>query len=214
MNRPKLRGRVPDAITRRLPGGERAAGEAVTDEPAADGIDADAGGSGSRRLPTLLTLAGLGLATLGVALRYVLDRRTAGDADADDREGLSREPDAQDTVEIVGDTDTAGTADVTERDGPTDGSETTAGGSETAADEPDDSPSAAVTGTKSDVTVRTFDADRVDEEDGESDDDAEPDGPPRIAPLVGMVALVGIRLFVDRVRRRYADTPAEAAPQL
>ncbi|MFB6082908.1 MAG: hypothetical protein ABEJ94_01520 [Halorientalis sp.] len=174
MDRPNLRGRVPDTITARLPGGA----------------------SDSRLVTTLLTLAGLGLAGLGVALRYALDRRSADDPGVEtgsDEVALDR--DESGTVEIVGDADATG--DGTESEPTADARESDTDGDGSSAD--------AVTAAEPDVAVETFEADRSGDRDRAATDDVtDRDGPPRIAPLVGMLTLVGIRLFVERVRERTA----------
>ena len=219
MDRPNLQGRVPDTITARLPGGESDGAGTETGGPTDDDRDSDSDGSDSRRWTTLLTLAGLGLAARGVVLRYVLDRRGDDEGDAEDeRDRPDFDRDRDGSVEIVGD---AGAIDVAD-DAPTDESETTAeGGDDAAETESDESAAVAETELETEVAVETFEADRPADDTGvvidESDADAEREGPPRIAPLVGMVALVGIRLFTERVRKRVGDAPAgtaDAAGQL
>lgn len=207
MDRPNIQGRVPDTITTRLPGGESDGAGDATGDPSDDGVDDDTDGADSRRWTTLLTLAGLGLTALGVGLRYVLDSR--GDStvdDEDDADGTELDRDAAGTVEIVGDSGTDATA-ANDRADRTERVEDT--------DERDTSTADSAAETETDVTVETFAADRADAEADVAADDGQEavsdDGPPRIAPLVGMVALVGIRLFVERVRNRYADAPERAA---
>ncbi|WP_299262998.1 hypothetical protein [Halorientalis sp.] len=147
MNRPNLRGRVPETIAARLPGGESDGAGNVAGNSSDDGVADEADGSGSRRWTTLLALSGLGLAALGVGLRYALDGRSDSETDA-----------------------------------------------------------ATETGT--DVTDETLEASA---DTGDGNENTDDDGPPRIAPAVGMVALVGIRLFVERVRKQYADATNGAA---
>jgi len=219
MDRPNLRGRVPNTITTRLPGGESDDGGTATGGPSDDDGDDDGDGSDSRRWPTLLALAGLGLAALGVVLDYVLDRRGDGEDDAEDqRDRPDVDRDRDGSVEIVGD---AGAVDVAD-DAPTDERETADEDGDDAADtESDESAAVAETELEAEAAVETFAADRAGDDDGvvidDGDVETERDGPPRIAPLVGMVALVGIRLFTERVRKRVGDAPAgtaDAAGQL
>jgi len=214
MVRPNLRARVPDAITARLPGGGSDDGGPATGGPIDDDGDSDSDGSDSPRWPTLLALAGLGLAALGVVLDYVLDRRgDDGSDDEPDRAAPAVDPAAAGTVEIVGDRESETDADDTVTDG-TDADLTDVTGSddeaessepidfvEESADDPGDAGDDVTTGAAGDVTVETFESDRpaTRESGGERETEAR-DGPPRIAPLVGMVALVGIRLFTERVR--------------
>ncbi|SDF15150.1 hypothetical protein [Halorientalis regularis] len=214
MDRPNLQGRVPETLTSRLPGGESDGPGDATGGSSVDDSAPDADESDSRRLTTVLTLSGLGLAALGVVLRYALDSR--GESEADD-EGDRDEPDLdrdfEGTVQVVGDTGAVDVAD----EAPSDA---TADENDAAEDERDGSTADAETEQETDVSVETFGVDRTaDRNDGdgaETDDgDAEADreGPPRIAPLVGMVALVGMRQFVERVRKRTEEPPNDAAGQ-
>ncbi|RXK48435.1 hypothetical protein [Halorientalis pallida] len=215
MDRPNLQGRVPDTLTSRLPGGESDGPGDATGGSSVDDSAPDTDGSDSRRLTTVLTLSGLGLAALGVALRYVLDSRGAGEVDDEpDRDGLDRDQDFEGSVQVVGDT---GAIDVA--DGAT--SDATTEERNTDEDERDESTADTSTEQETDVAVETFGADRTaDEDDGDGveiddgDAETEREGPPRVAPLVGMVALVGIRLFVERVRKRDEASPDDAAGQL
>ncbi|WP_424019713.1 hypothetical protein ACOZ4N_09650 [Halorientalis pallida] len=211
MDRPNLQGRVPDTLTSRLPGGESDVPGDATGGSSVDDSAPDADESASRRLTTLLTLSGLGLAALGVVLRYALDGRGAGEADDEgDRDDPNLDRDFEGNVQVVGDTGAVDVADEAPSDATSEESETASGEGDDAAD--------TETEPETDVSVETFGADRTaDEEDGngaevdDGDAAAEREEPPRIAPLVGMVALVGMRLFVERVRERYAERPNDAA---
>ena len=221
MDRPNLQGRVPDTLTSRLPGGESDGPGNATGGSSDDDTGPGGDESGSRRLTTVLTLSGLGLAALGVVLRYVLDSRGDGEPDDEDGDGLDRDRDFEGSVQVVGDTGTVDIADEAASAATADEDETTADEHHDATDtEHEESAADAETGPETDVAVETFGADRVADEDGDAtevddgDTGAEREGPPRIAPLVGMVALVGMRLFVERVRKRGAETPEGTAPQL
>jgi hypothetical protein len=218
MDRPNLQGRVPDTLTSRLPGGESdgsgdATGGSSDDHTAPDGSD-------SRRWTTLLTLSGLGLAALGVVLRYVLDSR-GEEPDDEDGDGPDHDRDFEGSVQVVGDTGAIDIADEAASTATTDEDETTADEHDGATDtERDESATDAEVELETEVSVETFEAERVADEadgaDGATDDGdtgTVREGPPRIAPLVGMVALVGMRLFVERVRKRYRNAPAGPADE-
>ncbi|WP_335999808.1 hypothetical protein [Halorientalis halophila] len=221
MQRPDLRGRLPDPLASRLPGGDSDADDDPTEPTiddvtvqASDGGDSDSGS----RLPTLLTVAGLGLAAVGVGLRYLQGRGDESSTDTPRADaGLpgSDEDVAGGTVEIVGEADAeAGETDpeAGETDPEAGESAASASESEAAASTDDTGDVEAESGTAAGTTIRTFEADRTTdadeqrgtEADGTTRDETTREGPPRIAPLVGMAALVAMRLVVERVRKRSA----------
>ncbi|WP_136715863.1 hypothetical protein [Halorientalis salina] len=234
----KLTGRLPDSLRDRLPG--RPDGlpnppsvgtpdvpvdvpDVRPDADALPGVD-DADGDKLTLGLTVVTLAGLGLATAGVVGRLVLDKLRSRGAEAD-RAETPDEPGVTDVtderVETATEGDVAATTDTEDLDAAdvATADETDDVDVETVIAEPEDSP------PEPDGTVETPLADE--EPKGEPDDESatpeesvtgdtpstrttplgarasetsdEPSEPPRIAPLVGMVALVGMKFVVERL---------------
>jgi hypothetical protein len=234
----KLTGRLPDSLRDRLPG--RPDGlpsppsvgtpdvpvdvpDVRPDADALPGVD-DADGDKLTLGLTVVTLAGLGLATAGVLARLVLDKLRSRETEAD-RAETPDEPGVTDVTNERGERGTKGdtpTPTGTEEFDATDVAtteETDDVDVETVIPEPEDSP------PEPDETVETplaaeAPGDETDDESAtpaesvtadtpssrtrplgarDSETSDEPSEPPRIAPLVGMVALVGMKFVVERL---------------
>ncbi len=188
-----LTSRVPGAIRNRLPsrlGGQQDAPTETTPDvspdeqvgtPDTESEPDAAGESGSgsslgeklRKGTTLLTFAGLGLAALGALGRALIDRRSSDD-DVEQTE-------PEEAIEVDAATIEADEVTVeTEREG----SVETELAEHAEADTDSDVSGAGATSTEEPTRLSRARATTAEY--------------PRIAPLVGMVALVGMKLFVDR----------------
>ncbi|MFB6178405.1 MAG: hypothetical protein ABEI77_01615 [Halorientalis sp.] len=197
--------RLPDALRGRLPDRPNSLpsppsiprpavpidlGDVRPDADVLPGVDDGAGAGDKLTLGlTVVTLLGLGLATVGVVGRLLLDRiRNRGDESAAESEDSDTEmtPDVlavETDVEPPEDDETAGIERHDE--------------SEAAAVDVDEAE------TESEPTVLETEIPApADEPSGES---GAPREPPRIAPLVGMVGLIGMKLFVDKLGGETVD---------
>lgn len=224
MVRSTLLGHIPDGLRNRVPAGPGGLPDRPSVSVPSIGADSDDGdGSGrsrSGRLSrglTLLSLAGLVAAAIGTIGRLLLDRRRSDDTtDVAERGGTSsgdgssetgldpsrtgpeteREPSVTDRSAAVASRDESSSGDA-------DASPT--GSFAVDAAEPDDpnipeersEGSSVVTGTVSTPVEKLSGVAGSDTHRGHAERE-----PPQIAPLVGMAALVGMRLVVEKLRER------------
>ncbi|MFB6164209.1 MAG: hypothetical protein ABEJ31_03530 [Haloarculaceae archaeon] len=178
----KLTGWIPKSIRSKVPGlSGGSESETPTEVPVHEDHEDAGKGSGGGTLSkvfTYATLGGLGLATVGAVGRYLLDRRASGKQKDDEQGGQ------EDERTISTPSATIEAEDVTVR---------TAAGT-------------AAVETEGETTIETDDATVAGSAAGDVlSQTAAVREYPKVAPLVGMSALVGIRLLIDWLRGDVGD---------